>query len=156
MKKTLLILLIITGITESCKKYEDGPLISLRSPKDRLYGAYTLTKYTVNGEDSLSLFYDSLGLIFQFFYDDVGYYDVCYIVHNRKDGGWAKLYWHWSFENNEMNLKIDNATGTTVGTGPFGINKKPVWEILKLTNKQIRMKTTYNNKEYFIDLISLK
>ena len=62
MKKLILIFIVLAAITEGCKKYEDGPLISFRSVRNRLYGDYTLTKYTVNGVDSLSLYNDSLDI----------------------------------------------------------------------------------------------
>lgn len=87
MKRLILLALIIAGVFEGCKKYEDGPWLSFRSPIKRLYGGYTHEKYTVNGEDSLSLFYDSLRLTFQFFYNDVDYYNLCSLVDFRKDGG---------------------------------------------------------------------
>ncbi|MFH0864639.1 MAG: hypothetical protein V1904_00485 [Bacteroidota bacterium] len=151
--KILILFLIVTAsLTEGCKKYEEGPWISFRSPVKRLYRGYTLEKYTVNGEDSLSLFYDSLGLTFQFFYNDVDYYDLCSLVDFRKDGGWSNLYWRWRLIDSDTKLEVYSANGSTYGTGPFGIDKKPIWEILKFKNKKIWMKTTYNGKEYYIEL----
>jgi hypothetical protein len=41
MKKSILFLIIIASITAGCKKYPDGPLISLRSAKGRLFGGHT-------------------------------------------------------------------------------------------------------------------
>ena len=70
MKKLLIILIVITAITEGCKKYEEGPCFSLRSAKKRLYGTYTLTQYTVNGVDSLSLFNDSLLSTIKIYHED--------------------------------------------------------------------------------------
>jgi len=156
MKKLILILIVIAAITEGCKKYEDGPWISFRSPIKRLYGVYTLTKYTVNGEDSLSLFNDSLSLKFDFFYNDIDYVDLCLIGSFRKDGKWSQLYLYWKLINDDKTLNVYKSSGSSNGTGPFGNNKIVDWEILKLRNKKIWMKTTYNNKEYHIELESLE
>lgn len=144
-------MLILSGIAEGYK-YDDGPLISLRSPTKRLYGAYTLSTYIVNGEDSLSLFNDSLCLTFSFFYDDVNSKDVCYIVGERKDGHYSELYWSWNLINDNKVLQIYRSVGIIIGTGPFGTDKFPEWEILRLTNNELKMKTTYNGKEYLIEL----
>jgi len=155
MKKLFFILLLIASLAGACKKYDEGPWLSLRSAENRLYGAYTLTQYTVNGTDSLSLYNDSLGLIFWFMYDDVNSIKLCIIDRSRKDGGWATLNWKWRFKNKNKVIDIESAGGSTNGTGPFGINKLPEWEILRLTNKEIKMKTNYNYKEYLIKLETL-
>jgi hypothetical protein len=54
MKKVILVIFVIAGISEGYKKYDEGPMFSLRSAKNRFYGNHTLTKYTVNGIDSLN------------------------------------------------------------------------------------------------------
>jgi hypothetical protein len=151
MKKLILLLLVITAISTGCKKYPDGPLISLRTAKHRLYGTYLLTQYTVNGVDSLNHYYDSLSLNFHFFYEDVYGHDQCDIIGNRKDGKWCDLSWDWNLVNHNKTLNI-TSSGYANGTGPFGTNKLPQWNILRLTNKETEMKTTYNGKEYSIKL----
>lgn len=152
MKKIFLILLVLAALTEGCKKYEDGPCISLRSVKNRLYGSHTLTKYTVDGVDSLSLYYDSLGLAFNFIYDDNSHNNVCIMDGPRKDGYSGDLYWDWELSNNRKILTITATGGYSYGTGPFGMNKTPEWEILRLKFNNIILKTSYNNKEYLIEL----
>ncbi|HNW99613.1 MAG TPA: hypothetical protein PKK00_14500 [Bacteroidales bacterium] len=151
MKKLLIILIVITAITEGCKKYEEGPCFSLRSAKKRLYGTYTLTQYTVNGVDSLNLFNDSLGLSFNFYYSGQSENDVCVIDGLRKDGVETDLTWQWELINKEKVLNIKTSYGIR-GTGPFGGNKKPEWNILKLKANNVKLKTNYNNKEYNIEL----
>jgi hypothetical protein len=152
MKRLIIISMVFVGLFFGCKKYEDGPLISLRSPTKRLYGNYTLKTYTVNGFDSLSLYNDSLSLSFSFFYDDVDYKNLCCIVGRRKDGNYSELYWSWRLINGNEVLQIYRSVGIIVGTGPFGTDKFPEWKILLLTNKKVKMKTTYNEKEYLIEL----
>ncbi len=95
MKKLILLLIAITAITVSCKKYKDGPLISLRSPIARFFaGDKTLTKYTVNGVDSLSLYCDSLCTNFHFYYNTDDGKNYCSMAGRRKDGGIANCIGH--------------------------------------------------------------
>ena len=151
MKKLILFLIIIAGITEGCQKYEEGPWLSLRSAEKRLYGNYTLKQYTVNGVHSLSLFYDSLGLNFEISYDDVNSLNIFKIDGKRKDGHYYPVICTWQLINNNKVLEIKTAYAYT-GTGPFGNNITPEWEILRLTNNEIKLRTYYNNKEYIINL----
>ena len=158
MKKLILILIVLAAITEGCKKYEDGPLFSLRSAKNRLYGNYDLTTYTVNGVDSLSLYKDSLGGYILFFYNDINDVNNCLIDGVRKDGLSTSLVWRWQLINKNKTLTISSSHGPDItnGTGPFGDHKLPEWEILRLTNTEVNLKTNYNNKEYYIELIERK
>ena len=162
MKKLILILIVLAAITESCKKYEDGSLFSFRSAKNRLYGTYDLKTYTVNGVDSLSLYKDSLGSVFSFFNNDVDGGNGCLIEGDRKDGNYTLLYWDWQLINKNKTLSISNSYAAgylpvnSIGTGPFGDDKLPQWEILRLTNTEVNMKTNYNNKEYYIELKEIK
>lgn len=152
MKKIILLFLILTAITEGCKKYDEGPLLSLRSAKKRVYGSYTLTQYTVNGVDSLSLFNDSLCNKLNFYFDTDWDLDVCNIYGKRKDGKISSLGWTWELVNKNKILKVNN-TVCSSGTGPFISQAHPEWEILRLTNSELKMKTTYNSKEYLVDLL---
>jgi hypothetical protein len=157
MKKFAIIILTILVIPLACKKrYPEGPLISLSSSWGRLKGNHTLTKYTVDGVDSLSLYYDSLGLTHSFYYSDVYGEDIWEIKGNRKDGKIGTAFYEISFVDNKKAIHIDDVFNAT-GTGPFewkvlSASWNWKWEILKLKGNDIRMKTTYNGKEYFIEL----
>ncbi len=59
MKERFLFLLVFTCILlSSCKKYEDGPLVSIRSKTDRLSNFWMVDSYTVDGEDSTNKYID--------------------------------------------------------------------------------------------------
>jgi hypothetical protein len=154
-KKLILLLIVITAIFAGCKKYPDGPWLSLRSAKGRLYGTHTLTKYTVNGVDSLSLYEDSLSTSFLFRLGSYNETEVCDMSGFRKDGLVSGLYWFWSLEDHNKALLVTLASGIYGGgfcTGPFGAGRCPEWQILKLYADDIIMQTTYNGKEYLIEL----
>jgi len=46
--------LCIAFLFTACKKYEDGPRVSLRLVKTRLAGSYTIEKAYVNGVDKIN------------------------------------------------------------------------------------------------------
>ncbi len=52
MKQRLPVICIITAlfILAGCNKYEDGPLISLRSPEKRIVGEYVVSSYIINDQ----------------------------------------------------------------------------------------------------------
>jgi len=60
--------------------------------------------------------------------------------------------WICSLIDKNKFLNAYGSAGLSIGTGPFGIGKEPEWEILRLTNKELYMKTTYNGKEYYVEL----
>jgi len=152
MKRLFCILLIIEGLFGGCKKYEEGPDLSFRSAHNRFSGFHTLTKYTVDGIDSLSQYYDSLGLTFNFVpkYDEVN--DICWMNGKRKDGGNTELYWGYELTNNNRVLKEIGPVGFSHGIGVFRPGISNDWEIIKLKKNDIIMKKNYNGKEYLIEL----
>ncbi len=54
LKNILLLSLLIALFLPACKKYPDGPSISLRSRKGRLAGDWKLEKFLFNGTDMTS------------------------------------------------------------------------------------------------------
>ena len=143
-------MLVIVAIASSCKKYEEGPCISFRSPEKRLFGHYAITSYTINGEESLSLFNDSLSTKVEF----VRYWQYSEISFlndgKRNDGKDVSVDCSCGFDKKHTNFYFSRCVGD-IGLGPFsGLSKDIKWEILKLTNKELKLKTLYNNKEYVV------
>jgi len=157
MKKLLLTLFLLTAIIFGCKKYDEGPSFSFRSAKHRLYGTFKLVQYTVNGVDSLDHYYDSLSLYFCFRNDDDNHHDYCDMFGRRRDGGASYLNWSWELIDKNKILKIKSSGGNPDGcsSGPFRNYVLPEWIILRLTNNELKMKTTFDGKEYLIDLNKL-
>ena len=155
MKKILIYLIVITAIVSSCKKYEEGPCISFRSAKNRLYGFYHLKTLTVDGVDKYEQYFDSLCNTFYFHFEGVSSYnDVCDMSGSRKNGLGSGLIWTWKLTDHNKILEITSSGGNPIGLsfGPFKSGYCPKWKLLRLTNKEIKMKTTYNNKEYIADM----
>ena len=54
MKNYIILFFALALILLGCKKYEEGPALSLRSEENRLLGLKQIEKYTVDGVDSTS------------------------------------------------------------------------------------------------------
>ena len=104
MKKlaSIFLIFIITIIAltfDSCKKYEDGPLISFRSKKARVVGLWNFRQVIINGQDRTSdVQYDNIG----FDKNDGAFYSST----NSKNGDVATLYGIWNFADNKDSLDI--------------------------------------------------
>lgn len=143
MKRKILILIVILVVGFGCKKERTF---------NNILGRHILTEYTVDGVDSLQSYQDSLGTEFYFFYDDL--YDQ-YVAHIL---GYSEVYdeklviWNWHLHDNFKHLEVYEDYSITIGIGPIGRDKTPTWDILKLTNKEMKLSTFYNNKEYVLCL----
>lgn len=156
MKKTISILVIsalLISLFGSCKKYDEGPLISFRSKEKRLMGTWQIEHYFVNGHDSSSYFtqYDS-PLI------DIDY-NVFFMIEDLytlrpKKSKWIDADWSW--DNNMNNIRMDfiepgHLEDEWLNTGPFIIGETVSWEIKKLKLKELILETTYSNVVYRIE-----
>ncbi|MEX0965641.1 MAG: hypothetical protein WD077_00250 [Bacteroidia bacterium] len=107
---------------QSCKKYEDGPRISLKSKKARLVGEWELEKPITSpfGEVNMIIEFEKDGdfeLLLEITYSYPGYsgtYDY-------------EVTGEWEFEDNKENIELDFDDG----------GGKTEWEILRLTSKEL-------------------
>jgi hypothetical protein len=144
---TLLIICILT----SCKKYPENNLW-FRSAEGALQGALNgpITKYTVNGIDSLDLL--SLYIcncpgvvqdIWQFRFNTS-------VDHNRRDteymGRGGPIHTDFVLKDNNMNLTIgfDNSPTVNFRKNLF-ISNKITWNILELSTSTIKVGTILEN-----------
>jgi len=149
MKKTLYFILLSTIIISGCKKYEEGPFISFRPEGRRLLGDWLVTEYTSNGIDSLQYFKDSCGanLGINDLEDDNWQFIIGFGNSKKLYGGFGGVM---DFTANRKGLEITpfyDYYGNFV-FGPFSPKNKVTWKLLKLTNKEFRMTTDFNNRSY--------
>ncbi len=142
MKKTLLLCLILAAVVGGCNKDEKA--------YKKILGDWKLKSYSVNGIDSLSSYKDSLGVNYNFLYDDYQERNVCPILGYRNDGSQKSLVWYWDMNDEGKVLQITHSEGT-IGVGPIGQGKTPIFEIVKL-DQDLILKTIYNSKTYIIGL----
>lgn len=88
-----IILLLTLPFLESCKKYEDGPLISFQSRKKRVANTWKVDNYKINGTD-----YTSLVTGYEETFTEGGSYNY--------DWGLLDGSGSWSFQNKDKEIKL--------------------------------------------------
>jgi hypothetical protein len=148
MKRIVLLLLGITIIVSACKKYEDGPSVSFRSVKSRIYGNHTITKYTVDGIDSLQLMKDRFGIDIRFYYQDYDKVDVIDMSGQGISSPFISVYYLI-----DKKKRFTVKQGSILLTGNGNHNYSDVdFTILKLEYGEMHFKTSFNAREYYFEL----
>ena len=156
MKKyKVIISLLLIVMATSCKKYEEGPLISLRTPMGRLQGRWHVVNYTNNGVDSTYFKLNN----FDFFYCLSFYYKKNNAVSGLL-GGFKELYncldWENNFKENnykyiQFKVSLNLASGHKKGLisfPPFDSTSEYIvskWKILRLTNQELKIRFIDSN-----------
>lgn len=89
---------------QSCSKYEEGPLISLRSRNERVSNTWKVENYKVDGKDLTSL---------------VTNYKETFTKGGAYSYSWGSINGSgtWAFQNNDMEIKlvgVDNQSSHTL------------------------------------------
>jgi len=135
-------------LIEGCKKYPDGPLISLRSVKHRLAGTWDVEYFSINGNDSTSYlkskYYYGMYALFQK-HDS----HVCTYLLNDPNytlrGDWQLI----DNKSRKLGIYFFPWPGYSEHLGPYRASAE--WEIRRLTEKEMWLKTIYNDgREYFV------
>ena len=148
-------------ITSSCKKkFEEGPLISFRSVEKRLTGkGWYYVSFIVGDTEKLdSLLMDTLyhSLIFRSKSNEVhvNFHNLDYL---NQTTNFPSLTLAGKFEvNNNLLIIHHNYDPSFIYTKyapPFSLNKDTTtqWTILRLKNKELKLKGIINNQEYLIE-----
>lgn len=107
----LFLFIFSIALLSSCKKYEEGPLLSLRSKEARLANSWKVEKYLENGVDKTSnsqSFFDSYS---EEFTKD-GIYSYSYVIGNDTYTGSGK----WEFQSDETEIKVSGVSGASSET----------------------------------------
>ena len=100
IKKALACILITISVITACKKYPDGPGVSLRSRTSRVVNTWKMENVILNGSDITSAYINSNYLET---YDKNGNYSYS----SSFGGGSGK----WAFENNDNQIKRNGVSG---------------------------------------------
>ena len=119
-KSSLLLIIVLLGAslaTTSCKRYEEGPAITLRTAKARLVNTWEIEKYLVNGEDITAL-------VLPFF----GEHSLEFSRDNKYEWniGGMNEKGKWSFIENKDKVEMQKD----------GATEKFSQKIIKLTNNE--------------------
>jgi hypothetical protein len=127
MKKTLRIILLLTGtlfLFNACKKYPEGPLLSLRTKKARIANVWRVEKYIVNEQDKTTDF----NTLFPNYTLTIGKDDRYTITMYNNDSTIEKGRWYFAGEKEVIKFLPD---GNSIWSGGA-----EVWQILKLKDKE--------------------
>ena len=149
----LLLLPVIGIIAYSCKKYPDGPSVSIFSRVERVFGKYDIVSYTVDGADSLSLLNNKFDTIIYGFdagttAADTNFYEIDY-------GSGKKYYSFWKLNNGDKNLccgGLNYRGDPSHQIGPLAAPIELCFEVLRLTRNDLWLQKQYHGKTYVIKM----
>lgn len=158
-KKYILLFLLVVFCISDCKKYPDGPRISLLTKMCRITGVWDVEYYEVDGIDSTSYILNSpyyYRLYFQRGHkscigDGFSPLDLIFVNKNISAGCAG-----WGLSRSKEILGIDIAF-STAGFHPLGgAWKDSSWEIQRLTNKELWLKQSSTKYYPHINFMKLK
>jgi Lipocalin-like domain len=112
MKSIIIALIIVGSILPSCKKYPDGPTISLLPRRERIEGKWVATSVKYNQNDSTAAYKNNI-------WEFTRQYSVILQVNSLKFIG------QWSTQTNDKDFVIDYDGGA-----------RNTYKILRLTDKE--------------------
>ena len=127
----------------TCKKYPEGPFISLKTKENRVDGTWEVEKYLVNGVDSVASKY-SPGCTINFYAKASSGGSRNISIQCEKSSG------YWSFRDRKESIVVW-PLDTTIKSSLF-LSRFTTWKILKLKYKEIHLKTEFNSTQYEIYL----
>lgn len=152
----LAVVLLLLLFNPGCKKYEDGPLISFRTPMDRLWGVWEVEYFSINGEDHTQEYRDSCNRSFLFWY--YSYPRMWFINGLSSSDNISADY--FDLINHDTDLFVEFRYGTAVWYEFLQSPSEVQWDIKKLTNNKLWMESEsvsfQNNVQYYIKLKKIK
>ncbi|NVO03400.1 MAG: hypothetical protein HXX09_11935 [Bacteroidetes bacterium] len=150
MKKDFFILILAISLFSSCK-YEDGPAISFRSFDKRLTGKeWVVENYIIDDCDSIKLFNDSCGCSYSFYHPGTSEIELRTFKNGQQIG--------------RSSVEIQDKKIVKLVACTYCNNKGPLCRfdnsysliITRLSDDELWLKTSLDNKNYFIKLKELK
>ncbi len=142
--------ILFSLILFSCK-YKDGPAISFRSADSRIIGNYEADAFTVDGQDALQLWKDSISDIIFSLYHEVEPTDN-YWISTRVKSEFLSGNYKLVADDTQLLIYSLEETAAFPGAGPFRENKESTWDIYKLSKKRIWMQTEFEGHIYYVEL----
>lgn len=131
LKQLIPLVLFAALIVAACKKYEDGPAISLRSKKKRVEGIWKIDKKFDAQEEQLQLTSDDLKVRWEF--EDTIYREVF--------SGTTQISGTWEFTESKERILVNYEDTTGKYTRDY--------RILRLTNSDLWLKFEDSTEIYF-------
>jgi len=144
----MLLLVFFACIFSTCKKYSEGPSISLRSKNQRVVGVWDIKKYLVDGADSTINKFPSTNCNVHFYIDARSlkghlFGSSCGYMLGYPQSG------YWEFSNHNNSITLHDAIGVY---GPFFLSSVIAWNITELKYEEMHLQTEFNSKKYEVYL----
>ena len=139
LQSVISFLLVILVFMVSCKKYEEGPLISFTSKKERisnLWQVESATKKVTGASDAdITSLYTGYSIEFEregaYTIINNNYSDTSYTI---EEGAWELLFKKEQIETVGVEKEISSSTGATIGDDTL---QRHYWTILRLKEKEL-------------------
>lgn len=136
----LLLVVLVAGLLlpafQSCKKYDDGPMFSLRSKKARVAGEWKFSSYIVNGNDETN----------EYMKDKIEFEkggDVKYTSIDVNTGETILFTGTWEFDDGKESLTMTMSTQLTDNNGnKLTVTASYDCKIKELKNKEMKLDGT--------------
>jgi len=153
MKKLHIIFWIVFIFLINSCRYDDGPLISFRTAFGRLYGVWEVEYFEINGINYTQEYKDNCNCIFHF-----GYYSYNRLFYENNQTRISSIV---NINHDQKNILHVSSDGSSIVKYEFiGNSFISEWEVKKLTNQKLWIKSVYNdydnNKIYYIELKKIK
>ena len=146
MKKLLIIQIVILTVISGCR-YKENPLFPEGGTvRNRLQGTWEVVGFTSDGVDSLQYYKDSCGAKMKInFYNSDGSKLVSPTI-GFFYGKQSPFGGEFFFSNNNKIMYLNGPKINIIGP----IFNQGKWVILKLTKKEFKITTEYNNINYIL------
>ncbi|GDX52397.1 hypothetical protein LBMAG27_14440 [Bacteroidota bacterium] len=151
MKKISCLFILSLLINFSCKKYPDGPTFSLRSPSQRIIGAWKLKVYMINGTDSINIF-SNYNIIPGMDFKDPGINDTSsYLIRGGMD---TNIYvtniglYELKNKKTELVLTSTKIVNSMNLDGPLMSSAIIIYKILRLKQNELWLQTDFSGSSY--------
>lgn len=124
MKKHIIFLLLGLIIITGCKKYEEGPALSLRSKEKRLCQEWNLDKFTYN--DEAITYQDNQKWVFR----ENGTLTITIIEDDSSDE--IEYDWRWANDKEDIEILYSNTNDEKSVMFDLKNEKKEDWVLLKI------------------------
>jgi hypothetical protein len=157
MKNTKqIIVLLLISLTFAACRYDEGPMISLRSVETRVTNHYILDEFAKNGIDMTQELADSVGKEWQFLTKEEAYGKVNNLMVYPTDSivPYKADYSIRYKENVDISFKPSSVYTNYyyIGIEPFKGGIYITWKIERLTKDEMWLSCTYNNADYYLKL----
>ncbi len=127
LKLSIIIALGIMCFITGCKKYDDGPAISLRSTKARIIGCWEIYSYTDDGVEYFNEYSDS----------EIEFTKDGELIEINEDDTYK---YTWELSSDKKTIETTSENGSTFNHTIKRLTKNEMWlerdsEILKLVSK---------------------